>query len=200
MNQTQPPPSGPSINTTSDNDHQSASEKPFRWHLWYILATWFGSGDLRPAPGTWGTIASLPLMLAVGWLITYLEFEAFSSHAFISLAAILFITGLWSTKHYTRKIPADGPDPKTIVIDETTGLAVTFAFVAEPLPTDLAAWGWIAAAVILFRFFDILKPCPICTIDQKCKGAWGVMADDILAGLAAGMVILFLQTFDGALL
>lgn len=138
-----------------------------------ILATWFGSGFLKPAPGTWGTLAALPF--GIGLL--YLD------NLTIHLTAIIAVTliGLWSAKIFDEQ--SNAHDSKEIVIDEVAGLWITMlAATLNPIT--------IAAAFILFRIFDILKPWPICIADKRIKGSFGVMLDDILAGAIAGFILL----------
>ncbi len=138
-----------------------------------ILATWFGAGFLKPAPGTWGTLAALPF--GVGLL--YLDNIA------IHLAAIITVTliGLWSSHIFDQQ--SNAHDSKEIVIDEAAGIWITLlASTLTPLT--------IAASFILFRLFDILKPWPISIADKRIKGSYGVMLDDILAGALAGFILL----------
>ena len=80
-------------------------------------------------------------------------------------------------------------DPGWIVIDELVGQWLCFAFVPEWNALNLAA------SFILFRFFDILKPAPIKQIDKKLKGGLGVMFDDVVAGIFAGVILLLLKKF-----
>ena len=72
----------------------------------------------------------------------------------------------------------ENPDPKEVVIDEVAGQGIAFLFCPF-------AWPWLLAAFVLFRFFDILKPWPVGWIDRNWHGGWGIMADDLVAGLYA---------------
>lgn len=136
------------------------------------LATWFGCGLVRPAPGTWGTLGGLPFGVAIlaggGWPLLLLA------------AAAIFIAGLWAC----RKVEAmnDDHDPGYIVVDEVAGIWVTLLAAAPSLP-------YAGAAFLLFRIFDVLKPWPVSWCDKKLPGAWGVMTDDIAAGLMAAACI-----------
>lgn len=148
-----------------------------------FIATFFGAGLIRPAPGTWGTLAALP----VGWVIATLGgFPAFA----LATVAVFFI-GWWVTAEATRGI-AD-PDPSEIVIDEVAGMWITL------LPVVYGAWsrdmamlalwpGWIAGFVA-FRAFDISKLGPIGWAD-RLHTPLGVMLDDVLAGVAAALVVI----------
>jgi phosphatidylglycerophosphatase A len=144
----------------------------------HLIVTLFGVGHLRPAPGTWGSLAALPLafvliLLGGGWLL--------------SLGIVVaFVAGLWATK---AEIAATGDtDPSHVVIDEVSGqwialLPIGFG-VTMTGATPLALWpGWVAA-FLFFRLFDIWKPGPIGRADAR-GDALGVMADDVLAGFAA---------------
>ena len=136
------------------------------------VATWFGCGLMQPAPGTWGTLGGLPIaliLLAVGGKIGL-------------VIGITFITliGLWACKKFE---PMTGThDNSMIVVDEVAGICITLlASTLSPLS--------IIAAFLLFRFFDVLKPWPISYLDKNVGGAWGVMADDLLAGVFAALTL-----------
>ena len=138
-----------------------------------LVASGGGIGFLRPAPGTWGSLAAAILgsgLLALGgpWLL--------AAGVLLSTAA-----GWWA-------IPRAGgdADPGWVVIDEVAGMWL--AMLPLSRPTLLG----IAAAFLLFRLFDITKPGPIARID-RFPGPVGVMGDDLLAGLAAALVLLALR-------
>jgi phosphatidylglycerophosphatase A len=138
--------------------------------LW--AATWFGCGLMRPAPGTWGTLGALPFALI---------FLALGGKIALLLAILLIIPiGLMASKEFERMTGTY--DNSMIVIDEVAGLWITL------LATTLSPFS-ILAGFALFRFFDILKPWPISYLDKNIGGAWGVMLDDILAGLCAALVL-----------
>jgi phosphatidylglycerophosphatase A len=150
-----------------------------------FLATWGYSGLIRPAPGTWGTLAAMPFAWAlVHW-----------GNAFILGLAILlvFLIGLWATaRHMTATQNPD--DPSEVVIDEVAGVWV--ACLALP---DASAGGLIGA-FLLFRLFDIWKRGPVGWADRRLKGAFGVMADDLIAGaMAAVSLALILRLLEVAL-
>lgn len=138
----------------------------FDWrrpHHW--LAYGFGSGLVARAPGTAGTLAAIPLYLLMAPLplCWYL----------LALLA-LTLAGLWACAKTLREL--DVHDPGPIVWDEVLGFLL--AMTAAP-----SGWGWIALGFVLFRFFDIVKPWPIRTIDRRVPGALGVILDDLVAGL-----------------
>ena len=139
---------------------------PF-WSPAALICTWFGTGLLPKAPGTWGSLAALPIAWVLG--------ARFGPLAVIIAAAVLFGLGLWAAKTYLAHSPDQ--DPGAIVIDEVAGqlLAVAPAAGLDPLGFGLG--------FIVFRFFDIFKPWPIKAIELALEGALGVMADDIAAAL-----------------
>ncbi|AUH63249.1 phosphatidylglycerophosphatase A [Paracoccus zhejiangensis] len=146
-----------------------------------LLSIWFGAGLLKPAPGTWGSAVAV----ALGLLIH--RIGHFPLLALATLAVTL--AGFWAVRGYTAGM-AD-PDRSEIVIDEVAGqwLALCFpsaGFWFAGLPVDSFPYpGWVAAFVF-FRLFDIWKPWLVGRADRR-KDAVGVMADDLWAGLFAGI-------------
>jgi phosphatidylglycerophosphatase A len=151
----------------------------------HLIATFFYVGHLRPGPGTWGSLAALP----VAWLI----YQIGGPWALVAGIALAFGLGYWATQQETRD--AADHDPSHIVIDEVAGqwvalLPLAFGAANAGVPI-LALWpGWIAAFV-LFRLFDIWKRGPVGWADRQ-PGAWGVMLDDIVAGLLAAIGVTLL--------
>ena len=129
------------------------------------LATCFKIGHLPIAPGTWGSLAAV-----IGW---WLWLQYLDPLVFIVLIITIFTIGVFATNiiidHTGEK------DPSRVVIDEMAGQWLGLLM----LPDGML---YIAGAFILFRFLDILKPWPIRQLEQFPKG-WGVMLDDMLAGL-----------------
>lgn len=98
----------------------------------------------------------------------------------LSITIGLTIVGIWAIR---TSLPFfDGEDPQKIVIDEVCGLGLTLCFCS-------ASWLHLVLGFLLFRLFDIVKPWPVSWADQKIKGAWGIMLDDLLAGLYAALVL-----------
>ena len=147
--------------------------------LSYSLCTVFGAGYFPIAPGTFTSILAAVLV--------YLLYPEFLQ-LFLSII-VVFICGLIFTKEIEKK---DGKDHRHIVIDELAGQWLTFLFI--PNFTFIT----ILTGFILFRIFDILKPFGINNLQSK-KGGWGVMLDDILAGIYANVVLQIL-IFMGFLL
>lgn len=137
-----------------------------------LLATWFGSGLLPKAPGTWGSLAALPF----AWLIQHYA----GWPGLLAATALVFAVGVWAAGSYAGR--GANPDPGEIVIDEVAGQWLAVLPAAGSLPLYVAGF-------LLFRLFDIWKPWPIRTVERKLKGGLGVMADDILAGLVAAALI-----------
>jgi phosphatidylglycerophosphatase A len=148
------------------------------------VATVFGVGLLRPAPGTWGTLAALPL----GWLAMQ-----GGPVLFTALTAAVVPLGLWSARVVMLETRRD--DPSEVVIDELLGMWIAL------LPVAWGAWaasvsvaalwpGWIAAFA-LFRLFDIWKPGPVGWVDRR-HDVWGVVLDDAVAGAFAALGVLTL--------
>lgn len=146
-----------------------------------VLCIWFGTGLLRPAPGTWGSVIAVLL----GLLLHRLGHFPLLALATIAVTA----TGFWAVRRYTSGM--SDPDRSEIVIDEVAGqwLALCFpsaGFFFAGLPADVFPWpGWIAA-LVFFRLFDIWKPWLIGRADREATAA-GVMKDDLWAGLFAGI-------------
>ena len=144
------------------------------------IATIFGLGYLRPAPGTWGSLFAL--------ILAILLVEIFGIIGFLFALLSISAFGWWATSVYLKQIKTK--DPSEVVIDELVGQwiavlpIVISAFYFKLEPFDL--WpGWISS-FLFFRLFDILKPSLIGWADEK-NGALGVMLDDIFAGIAAAI-------------
>lgn len=136
-----------------------------------MLATWFGCGLARKAPGTWGTLGALPFGMALLWLG--------GAYLLLPAALIISIIGFYAAATYERETGIH--DAGAIVIDEVAGMWITLcAATLTPLSVILA--------FALFRLFDILKPWPISWADRR-PGATGVMLDDILAGIIAALCL-----------
>ena len=146
------------------------------------IATLGPIGHLRPGPGTWGSAVAILLAWAI---------HALGGFGLL-FAATLAVTGLgwWAVDHATRG-QAD-KDPSEIVIDEVAGQWIALwpvSLGAQMAGTDFwALWPGIVTAFIAFRLFDILKPGPVGWADRQ-EGAFGVMADDVIAGWLAAMVV-----------
>lgn len=146
-----------------------------------FIASGFYSGYLPKAPGTWGTLVSLPLILIGNYY----------SIDLLSASILIFVLGWYVSQQLTQD-PMSDPDPSYIVIDEiagmffAVGLSLTFNLMTMISPLNLAV------LFVLFRIFDIWKPWPICWVDDICTRrvstrGLGVMIDDMIAGLFAAI-------------
>ncbi|MDR2353837.1 MAG: phosphatidylglycerophosphatase A [Deltaproteobacteria bacterium] len=144
------------------------------------LYTCFGLGLLPKAPGTFGTLLGIPLYFL---LILFFDLKIF-----ILVTIIVFFLGWWLCMKAEKELGTH--DDHRVVIDEVLGYLVTMVpFPA--LPVLPLAWLW---GFFLFRFFDILKPGPVGYADRNIQGGFGVMFDDLLAGLFA-WIVLFLANY-----
>lgn len=149
------------------------------------IATVFGLGHLRPAPGTWASAAAIP----VGYLL----------HATLGFPGFLVVTLLVVGLGYfavTAALEGRNDDPQEFVIDEVVGqwvalLSASAGFWQAGLDPWTFPWpGWVSA-FLLFRLFDIWKPGPVGWADRK-PGALGVMLDDVIAGALAALGVMVL--------
>lgn len=152
-----------------------------KYHFWDVfLTTGFYSGYSRFAPGTMGALVATLL-----WLIPYF-FCGYKALQIITSIAIVFFTFL-SVPSIKRLEIEWGEDPSKVVVDEMVG--VWIALLAVP---EHGTWIYICAAFFLFRIFDIFKPLGVRYM-ERFKGGWGVMLDDILAGIYGALVILIVD-------
>lgn len=142
--------------------------------LYKLIANGFGAGLLPLAPGTWG--AALAVLLLVP--LTYLNPLA----ANLLLTGLIVLFALVGVKASDALIPEWGKDPKQVVVDEMVG--VWIALLGMPLGNIY----YLLAGFVLFRFFDIAKPLGIREV-EKIGGGWGIMLDDVLAGVYANIVL-----------
>ena len=158
------------------------SAKGPRWAVW--LATGCGAGYLPFMPGTYGSALGVLLYLGLAALA-----QTTSHPAWVLGAAAVAVTGLsiWVAALALRSFYE--PDPQVIVLDEVAGQVLTL--LPLPLTTPLAPGSyWIAVGIgfLLFRALDALKPYPIWKF-ERLHGVWGVMSDDLAAGLIAAVML-----------
>jgi len=142
----------------------------------HLLAFGLGSGGVPKAPGTAGTLAAVPLYLLMLPLSSMM-------YGFVVLVMLLF--GIWLCDRVSQDLGVH--DHGGIVWDEWVGFLITMAW-APP------GWIWIVVGFILFRLFDIWKPWPIGWLDRRVSGGFGIMIDDVLAGIYA-LVVMQLAVF-----
>lgn len=145
-----------------------------------LIATWFGSGRLRPGPGTCGSLAALPFAFVILTLGGPL--------ALLIATIVLFFIGLKAAAIYGRH--SGVKDDQAIVVDEVIGMWLAL------LPAGANPLLWLVAFV-LFRFFDIYKPWPASYFDKRKKHDYDVLMDDVIAGIFAmgGVAFLALQFY-----
>jgi len=132
-----------------------------------FLAFGFGSGLMPKAPGTFGTLACIPLY----WLIA--DFELLH---YLAVCLIVSVIGVYICGYVSQKLKVH--DHPGIVWDEFAGFLITMIGVSF-------SWINLVLGFALFRLFDILKPWPIGWLDKRVSGGFGIMIDDIIAGLFA---------------
>ncbi|MDD0854574.1 phosphatidylglycerophosphatase A [Halobacteriovorax sp. GB3] len=146
-----------------------------------LFLSFFGVGHIPWAPGTFGTLATMPFLYALG---------AFGTPFFflIPFIVITFIISCFITDHVQKQLKVE--DPSWIVIDEVLGIMVTWLF--------LQSHHWIHYVVIFifFRFFDIVKIWPANYVDKNVKNGIGTILDDIISGVYAGLLYLILTKLN----
>jgi len=143
----------------------------------HFLALGFGSGLAPKAPGTFGTLAALPL---------YFLMMHLSLPVFIALTLVITIVGFWICDIAAKDMQVH--DHGAIVWDEVAGMLITM--IAAPVGLLPLVVGFA-----LFRFFDIIKPWPIKLLDRHVKGGFGIMIDDVLAGVFAAICLQAIHYF-----
>ncbi len=145
-----------------------------------LLITFFGSGLSPVAPGTAGTLAAMPFALLI---VYYL-----GVNSLVTATIVFTIIGIFEINKYEKATGTH--DDKSIVIDEVVGVWLTIAITYGGLSIWQNQYTEYLAVILSFasfRLFDIWKPSTIGYIDRKIKGGLGVIGDDLLAGLAAGI-------------
>lgn len=143
----------------------------------HCIAFGFGAGLAPVAPGTFGTLAGLPFWLA---------FMHLPLPYYLLALALLFAFGCWVCGESARLLGVH--DYGGIVFDEIVGLLV--ACLPLLVFTPPHGWLWLTVAFALFRFFDIRKPWPIRWLDRRVEGGFGIMVDDVVAGVYAALCML----------
>jgi phosphatidylglycerophosphatase A len=139
-----------------------------------LIATWFGCGYSKVAPGTVGTLGTLPFAFFL---------HQFGIVPYWAATVVVTLAGVWASTRVAEELGVE--DPQIVVIDEVSGTLIAIGL-ASGLVFRENYW-LFGIAVAGFRLFDIWKPGPIDSVQSLPKG-WGIMADDVLAGVAAGLV------------
>lgn len=140
------------------------------------LATLFGVGRIKKAPGTWGTVATIPLVLLFNW-----------AGPFYYMAAIALLLPVGVAACHIYEQAHGGHDHKEIVIDEVLGFLITMIWLPMTWQAILIGFG-------LFRVLDITKPLFIGYLDKRVQGGLGVMIDDVAAGVIASLIMQTIYT------
>lgn len=153
---------------------QKSNVKPDWKNPLHLLAFGFGSGAAPVAPGTFGTVAAVPFILLLATLPLSI---------YLLVVVVSFVVGIYICGKTSKDLGVH--DHSGIVWDEFVGLFVTM--IAVPI-----TWQSVVLGFLLFRLFDILKPWPISWLDRHVSGGFGIMLDDLLAGVYAWVVLLLL--------
>lgn len=138
----------------------------------HLLAFGFGSGAAARAPGTWGSLAAIPVWYAFAWL---------PGTVYWAIVVVAFLVGIWLCGQTARDLKVH--DHGGIVWDEFVGMWIALGLFPQQLVGVLLAF-------ILFRLFDVLKPWPISWLDDRLPGGLGIMVDDVVAGVMAMLSML----------
>jgi phosphatidylglycerophosphatase A len=144
-----------------------------------VTATGFGVGFSRHAPGTLGTLVGVPVYLVFSHFPWFLYLVSIIALSFLAIYVSQEAEKIFNTK-----------DASQIVIDEIAGFQFTMFLVTPTI-------AHVAAGFILFRIFDIVKPFPIRFCEGRLRGGYGVVGDDVVAGIYGNIVLLLLITFTG---
>lgn len=138
----------------------------------HLLAFGFGSGAAARAPGTWGSLAAIPLWYTFAWL---------PGPIYWGIVLVAFLVGIWLCGQTARDLKVH--DHGGIVWDEFVGMWIALGLFPEQIVGVLLAF-------TLFRLFDVVKPWPINWLDDRLPGGLGIMVDDVVAGLMAMLSML----------
>ncbi len=164
-------------------DSTNTPKKTLLDYISLAIAT-FGVGYLPLAPGTWGSAVGVLIFLLY---VNFTTFSNFSTVAWIIFVVAVCAIGTWAAQRAERIFNEE--DPQRVVVDEVAGQLITYSAVV------VSDWKHLLVGFILFRLFDIWKPYPINKL-QDLHGGFGVMADDVLAGIYSAMIIYSLTFFN----
>ena len=140
------------------------------------LATWGYLGKSPYAPGTVGTVGAIPVVVGMFFLPPIL---------YLVMAFVLTLLAIWISSAHERNLGVH--DSREIVIDEVVGYVIAMTWLPH-------TWQSLLAAFLLFRFLDALKPYPISVLDRKIEGGFGVVMDDVAAGLVTNIALQYVYT------
>jgi phosphatidylglycerophosphatase A len=157
----------------------SLSPLPRRTPAAFLIGTWFGCGYAPAAPGTVGSLAGLLIAIA-------LAYAGYGRGMLLAFTAILLAPGIWAATVVAKEI--DQKDPHIVVVDEVIGQWITL------LGAATFNWKTWLAAFALFRLLDVWKPAPARQL-ESLPGGWGIVADDVMAGIYGALAIFVLDRF-----
>lgn len=187
-------------NKLSDNKFTIAS----------VLATYCNIGNIKYAPGTFGSLATFPLFLLINYIFLRIGIVTLGqlASAYIITLGILFCLAFWSIGIYIKVNKKE--DPSEVVIDEVIGQMIAYMMptlltlyyfmytvnnaIFDDIMSFLISFILILAPIMFFRIFDILKPGLVGYFDEKVKGATGIIMDDVVAGVYAGFMVCLILT------
>lgn len=153
------------------------------WHPAALIATGCGLGLLPKAPGTWGSLAALPLAWALD--------QTMGRSAILIAGVAIALLGIWAGQVYVAHHRTE--DPGEVVVDEIAAQLLVLAALPLTLFSTLVGF-------LLFRLFDIWKPWPVSWADRSVKGGLGIMLDDLLAAAYAATALILITRVTEALL
>jgi phosphatidylglycerophosphatase A len=174
-----------------------AVPSPKKPYVSYFFATACGLGYLKPGPGTWGSLAGVAISVLLMWNVarksvpdfgtkatvwTYSGTPIYLDYIIVVLVAVVGVYVAGKVERHWGKT-----DPQFVVIDEASGQLIALSF-----PFIVLNWKSWLLGFILFRVFDIWKPFPARRA-ESLHGGWGIMADDWVAGIYAGLVLWAVQ-------
>jgi|TARA_B100002019_G_scaffold288759_1_gene302987 phosphatidylglycerophosphatase A len=154
------------------NQNKKTLKNPF-----FFIASLGGIGLIRFAPGTFGSIFSWFLFI---YLSHYLNM--------IVLTSLMFFLGIWVCENISKDL--EEKDDKSIVVDELIGMWIALMPTIYFADTQAERTTIAILALVLFRFFDIVKPYPINLLDQKFKNGFGIVIDDVAAGIITLLILI----------
>ncbi len=156
------------------------SPPPRRNFTAFLIGTWLGCGFAPVAPGTAGSLAAVLIAIALHY------YGGYGRGTLLLLTAILLAPGIWAAGVVAKQ--TNQPDPQIVVVDEVLGQWITLAGAAT------FNWKTWLAAFALFRLLDMWKPAPARQL-ESLPGGWGIVADDLMAGLYGALAIFVLDRF-----
>ena len=152
----------------------------------YLFVTCFGIGSFRFAPGTTASLITTVFLYSLFHIVNL------SSNAILVILLIIFIFSFYAVSEYIKY--NENKDPKEVVVDEFIGQSIPiylYEISHETVKNSQEAILFYLYIFILFRYFDIKKPFPISFFDKKFKNSFGVIIDDVIAGLYVVLTLIF---------